>query len=606
VNWWRRIQNSRIAVLLALALVWTVLNALKPVHLDDAYFLNIAHEVGQHPADPYGFQNFWYQWPEPAFWLMCPMVLPYWLALPTQWFWTNPFVMKLFMFPFAFAFIWSVDALLRRFVARHVTLLLVVIVFSPAFFPSLNTMLDVPAMGLALLGLEWFMRSVERRSIALSLLAGVIVGLAMQTKYSVLAMPLVMLCYGVLHRRWGLAITACIAAGAVFWGWEAWLWHKYGESHFLSQFLMDDAFSYQPKGKTLIRLPAYVAGGLPILLFLAAAVLRFSRQLMLLLLLGFPICYLFLIDETGSRLVFTLATVLVLLAIGLLIARHKVPTFLTLWLAIEIGFTLASATFAAERRVMGIVIIATLMLAKFCFEGDAPHVPPQVLRWSAAVSIGLGLVVYATDLDEAFAWRNAMHEAVKLVREDHPNGRIYYSGHWGLDYYGPRAGATQLVPDNTVIHPGDSLLVFMGAWQPSYITLMSAFDARAIPVRFQLPWTLTESFYGGDAPIAWHKGDAQVRILLCLQEIVLPSTYADGPIIEIVERRGKYTPDAALPALMEAMRLSSGEQLLRARRALERVGPRGLRFALEHGDPSTRAWASERLRSLSSGPAPKS
>ena len=63
-----------------LALVYTLLNAVKPLHIDDGAYVCYAHQDAAHPLDPYGFIMFWWNAPEPANHVLAPPVLPYWWA----------------------------------------------------------------------------------------------------------------------------------------------------------------------------------------------------------------------------------------------------------------------------------------------------------------------------------------------------------------------------------------------------------------------------------------------------------------------------------------------------------------------------------------------
>jgi hypothetical protein len=73
---------------LGLAIILTLANAAKPVLIDDTAYLSYAQRIAAHPTDPYGFTMFWYTVPEPAFEVLCPPVLPYWLALGVRLFGT--------------------------------------------------------------------------------------------------------------------------------------------------------------------------------------------------------------------------------------------------------------------------------------------------------------------------------------------------------------------------------------------------------------------------------------------------------------------------------------------------------------------------------------
>jgi hypothetical protein len=585
-------------MILLIAAAWTVLNAIKPVHVDDDYFMSVARHIAHHPTDPFGFVSFWYEWPEPGFWVVCPMVLPYWLALPAALFWDTPFIIKMWMLPFAIAFVWSVHALLKRFVGRHVMLLLVVIVASPAFLPSINVMIDIPALGLALLALEVFIRSTEKQSIGQTLLAGLLAGLAMQTKYSVFALPIALLVYGFLFRKVPQALLACLVASAIFWGWEGLLFLKYGQSHFIAQIMLHDPISTNSKLQTWARLPGYLSGAMPMLIFLSIVLLRWRPIVFLSALLLLPLGYFGLTLPIMSRVLFVVLTILIFAAIGVVLwnrSNDRVTWFLAAWMMLEIASSLASSPFAGERRVFGIVIACTLLVCRLCFFGREPQLSPKLLRWAAAVSIAIALVAYLADVDEAIAWRDAVYAAVAHIRRESPNATIWYDGHWGVDYYGPKLGAKPVIPDNTVVRQGDWLLMFIGMHRQAILPAPNKFEGSILPAVFLLPWSLTSSYYGGDTPMAWREGDHCVWLMQATDDAPIQSTYANGEVIEVAEGMRHYFPDAALPALIGALKVIAPDQVPRGLAAIEAVGARAEIFALGHGESDTRAWAARKL-----------
>src|SRR5262245_7471549 len=90
------------ALLSALAL--TVANAFKPIVIDDPVYVAYARQIAAHPTDPYGFEFYWYDAPEPAMRIgTVPAVLPYWLAGAMAFAGDAPFVWKLCLLPFALA-----------------------------------------------------------------------------------------------------------------------------------------------------------------------------------------------------------------------------------------------------------------------------------------------------------------------------------------------------------------------------------------------------------------------------------------------------------------------------------------------------------------------
>ena len=262
----KRAAATRRGSLLLLAVLFTLLNAFKPLHVDDAAYYYYARQAATDPLDPYGFAIFWYDQPEPANEVLAPPVLPYWWSLAlrvTQ----EPVLWKLWLFPFSLCLVVALHGLFRRFCGRLALLLTWLTVLSPALLPGFNLMLDVPALALGLGSLLLFIRGVDgtppptpspkrrggagKRGSCLSApplrfgegvggwgccasaLAGVMAGLAMQTKYTALLAPAAMFLYALSHGRlrwWPLALLPALA---LFAAWEAFVAHRYGQSHFL-------------------------------------------------------------------------------------------------------------------------------------------------------------------------------------------------------------------------------------------------------------------------------------------------------------------------------------------------------------------------------------
>ena len=165
------------------------------------------------------------------------MVVPYWLALGASLFGQNLILLKLWLFPLCLIFTLAMSSLLRRFAPGFVKPLLAATVFSPAVLPSLNVMLDVPALALGLAAVALFCKAVdsEKTRWRLVFLSGIVAGLAAQTKYTGATAAAAILLFGVVSRRWKAGIIAVAIAVSLFAGWEAYLASVYGRSHFLEQ-----------------------------------------------------------------------------------------------------------------------------------------------------------------------------------------------------------------------------------------------------------------------------------------------------------------------------------------------------------------------------------
>ena len=130
---------------LGAAVFITLLNSLKPLHIDDTAYYYFAAHIAQDPLHPYNFEIFWGQSSQPAMDVLAPPVLPYWWAVAIRLFGRQPWVWKLWLFPFCLILTTSLQAIFRRFAHGLETILLWLTAFSPALLPGINLMLDVPA-----------------------------------------------------------------------------------------------------------------------------------------------------------------------------------------------------------------------------------------------------------------------------------------------------------------------------------------------------------------------------------------------------------------------------------------------------------------------------
>ena len=146
-------------------------------------YLSYGAEFVRHPLDPYAFR-FGSPYIMPANNTLVPPVLPYWLGTGTLLFGDHPALLKFWLLPLGLALAWAVDSLAARVAPSLRVPLIWLCVLSPTTLPGFNFMLDVPALALGLTVLAIAMRSVEQNSWGLTLLAGLVAALAIQTKYT--------------------------------------------------------------------------------------------------------------------------------------------------------------------------------------------------------------------------------------------------------------------------------------------------------------------------------------------------------------------------------------------------------------------------------------
>jgi serine/threonine-protein kinase len=532
--------------LIGLALVYTLLNAVKPLHIDDTAYYHYAKHIAEHPLDPYGFDVFWYQHPLPANQVLAPPVLPYWWAAAIRLFGERPFMWKLWLFPFALVFVGSLYALGRRF-ARGLELPLVAMtVLSPAFLPALNLMLDVPALALSLGAIALFLHAADRGSLIEAAVAGLVAGLGMETKYTAFLAPAVILLYAALLRKWGLGLVAALLAGVLFAVCEGLIAYGAGESHFLCNLRQEDGL-LQPKEHLVAPLVAILGGVAPagVLLGLTALGARWRWVLAagVVIVVGYALIALVPASQavlwrdasgnerlTVNNLVFGTLGLIASLTTAAVVARltavllrrdsdpdpgpgldwgaRRETWFLILWLALELAGYFALSPFPAVRRVMGVVVVGTLLTGRLAAPTCRPGQRRRLVYGAFAASALLGLGYYAVDLRDAFAEKEAAEQAAAWVRGRDPDAIAWYVGHWGFQFYAERAGLRPVVPDHSRLKTGDWLIVPDDRLNQQAIRIEPGAVALAAQEQIEdaLPLRTVQCYYGGATPLEHHEG----------------------------------------------------------------------------------------------------
>jgi 4-amino-4-deoxy-L-arabinose transferase-like glycosyltransferase len=527
-------------VVFTLAVAMTVLNAQKPMHMDDTAYYKIARQIASHPLDPYGFRMLWYQHTEPANQILAPPVAPYWLAIAFRLFGEQPMVWKLWQFPFAFILVLSTFRLLERFRAATPGWLTAMVAFSPALLPGFNLMLDVPAMALSLASIVIFLRACDRGSIKGALGAGLVAGLAMQTKYTAIVAPLAILLYGWLSGRRGFGAAALLIAIALFSSWEVFTAIRYGESHLLCNIRQKHTISISPADliwPLVIMLGALAPAG--VLLNLVAV--NVSERRLSICTALFAAMYVavarlaslggsFTADQgyavSGVLFLGSTVAVLAVLAGQRWLKRpdrtfRKLTVFLIGWLVVELLAYFALSPFPAARRLMGIVVVTTILAGRLVQARQT-----SAVRWMPFIALGqviLCAVFVCTDYREADAQRSAALYARARLGASAP---IWFTGHWGFEFYAEQAGMHPIVPhvdeyDTSLDRPssirmGDYVLIPDGHIHQQYIAVLPGEleSIGTIQVDDRWPFATVVNYYMGRTPLDSRHGRRLVVTLL--------------------------------------------------------------------------------------------
>jgi hypothetical protein len=550
------------------AVLFCLINACKPAVIDDLAYLWYARQIVQTPAEPFGpppdgFKLIWYDRGQGAFSLLTPMIVPYWLALGLLIIGENLVLLKLWLFPFCLLFTTSVYALLRRFAPGFERPLLALTVFSPAILPSLNLMVDVPALAVGLAAIALFLSGLDDRRTCWGRIvaAGLLAGLAAQTKYTGLTASAVIILAAVLRGRLLAGLAALMLALAVFAGWEAYLAHVYGRSHFLLQLDKQRAALVGQDGAAggigaqlqsaverkigltvpLVGILGGVAAAL-IPLFLLA--LRWRRgwviATMALIALGFVLMALLpesmavfyrnsrqIRDEVSVSTIVVgangiLVVLLLAVTIGYLGFRgwsrlrirfrgNAVSWFLIGWLIIELGSYFVLSPFAAVRRVLGIYVIATLLAGRLMHLTCRAAERRRLLNPIVGFGIALGLLFAWTDYRDAAVEKRALLDSVAWIRgQPDANRPVWFCGHWGFHYYAEHVGLKPIFPGESMIGEGDWIIYPDTLLRPygQLVLLEPEWAEKMIVIEWFDSWPLRTNpeFYDSYQPIRHHEG----------------------------------------------------------------------------------------------------
>jgi hypothetical protein len=483
---------------LLLASIVTAYNAVKPVVIDDTAYLLYARHIAQHPLDPYGFSIFWYTWPEPAFEVLAPPVYLYWLAWGWQLFGDHIVWLKLWTWPWLILLAYSLRSLLRYLAAPTERWMLAVLMFSPVILPSVNLMLDVPAYALGVTALALWFRANRiwggTTTWLLALLTGIFLGLAMQTKYTVLTFLPVLLLGKLPHHRWPRTALAILTAIAIFLVWECFCLARYGNSHFWYHASNQAHSKLWEELQTRVALTGplfgywgYFGAAMGLLtalrLGLPRRVVWWSGGLWVIGAL-FVSCipeHFFLLSGQFSSAVlywqivgccFWIVTGLGIIALGFLPhvdpAAKKLSRFLVLWWCVELAGYYLLTPFGAARRLMGLTIVTHLSVARLFAQPlqneqnrEKSLINRSEIVMYVAISLMSGWTIAAVDWLDAQAERWCVEQASQVLQQHAEQGssRVWFAGHWGFQYYAQRQGWEHIIPGSSHIRSGDFVVL---------------------------------------------------------------------------------------------------------------------------------------------------
>jgi 4-amino-4-deoxy-L-arabinose transferase-like glycosyltransferase len=467
--------------------------ATKAFHIDDPLFLWMAQQIRSEPLDPYGFTVNWYGRNEPASAVIKnPPGMGYVLAAVTAAGGTGEVGLHLALLLPAVGMLLGTFLLARELGADSVLASLAALCNPVFLISATQVMSDVPMVCLWVWALWLWMRGLEDgRSWKLAAAATLAAACAL-TKYFGASLVPLLLIHGWLRRRAAGAWMAWLSIPILLLGlYQLWSAATYGRG------LLFDAAAYATGGRlaadprvvqqALTGL-AFAGGGLSSVLFLSPWL--GSRRVLglggaawvaavLLPLASGGVGSLVLRGAAGIRwgdaaqLGLFVVVGLAWLALAfaeLRSARDAGAVLLAVWLLGTFVFATFVNWTVNGRSVLPMVPAAGLLLARRL---GAPGSSPRRAHLLGALALALVLALLPTWADFRLA-NTARDAAARATASGGGSSIMWFSGHWGFQYYMQGRGALPIQADRAEIDRGELVVT------PSNNTNVFVFPAEAV------------------------------------------------------------------------------------------------------------------------------
>lgn len=467
----------------------------KPFNMDDPLFIWAAQHIQAHPLNPYGFTVNWYGFEQPM-WEVTknPPLASYYLA---AWAglsgWSEPSLHAALLLP-ALAAVLGTHRLATKLCQRPLLAALATL-FTPVFLVSSTmVMCDVLMLAFWVWAMVLWMEGEEKGRPAWLAAAAVLIGLAALTKYFGACLAPLLAVWSLSRRRpfklwlpW-LAIPVAMLVA-----------YQFATHQLYGRGLLSDAGGYVAYAHQLYEVDAFkraamamsfLGGCVAVIVFFAplltpmrwltAGVLGIGLLVFALYRTGWLIqSYVTSFGVPRFALALQLGlwmaagiSVLALGAADLRRRRDAGAWLLNLWLWGTLVFSAFFNWIVTARTLLPLAPAVGILLARRLEAQVGGVRKPIVFLPPLALSATLALAVARAD----FLFAAAVHENVAQISNAYPaaNGRLWFQGHWGFQYYMQFAGARALDTQSPTAAPGDLIAL------PSHNTNLRLFNAEAV------------------------------------------------------------------------------------------------------------------------------
>jgi len=499
--------ERQLGIVLAAVLLPLLLLSDRALNVDEPLFVWLAQQIQREPLDFFGFAVNWYGSEQPMYAVTRnPPLLGYGLALAGSMFgWSERALHLVFTLP-ACAAAAATWWLARRLTREPLAAALLTLA-SPVFLLCANTIMsDTSMLALWLLTLVFWLRGIDSGNDHWLWLAASFAALAVCTKYFAVALVPLLAAHGLLSRlpvrRVALPLLLPLAALGMI---ELAMNGLYGFGAIqqaVAESLHLEGIARATPARQLVEGLAFAGGSVAPALLLApwlwgarvsiagaAAIAAFAALAPASLgWLGLPIAAVDSDAALAAARSYALqlaamsasgVSLLALAAIALRGERDPGRWLLVLWLLGTFVFAaFVNWTNNGRSNLVLAPAAAILIVLRLRARGVSFSRPSLVLASIACALLSLATAVADRD------WSNGVRDAARTLAERHGGDqRLWFHGHWGLQYYLEQAGARAVDWRSDVIEPGDRLIVATNNAEVHHPSLQAAVVIDALETR---------------------------------------------------------------------------------------------------------------------------
>ncbi len=475
-------RTSQILLLVALTAACLLPFAGKAFNMDDPLFIWTAKNIQSHPFDPYGFNIQWYEIEMPMSDVnKNPPLVSYFIALVGSVFgWSEPALHIAFLFP-AIAVIVGTYLIARHYCATPV-LAGVATLFTPVFLVSCTTIMsDVLMLAFWVFAVYSWISGLQKDSNLMLMLSVILAALSALTKYFGITLLPLLLLYSILRRHnVGKAVLFMLLPVAALAAYQWATGELYGRG------LLTDAGSYAIEipsafGKfSFAKLPvglSFTGGCVLAVLFLTHLIWSWKG-----ISVGIVVTAVItiVVVMTGSlndyhirvqgaalwlfalELGIFISGGISLLAVAILDFIHRRDpdsALLFLWFIGTFIFAVFVNWTTAARSILPLAPAAGILMARRTEERKRPgqSISRRQILIPLIAAMAAALAVAWAD----YGFANSTRDAADAIIEKYENKRnhIWFTGHWGFQYYMQLNGARSFDRDRSMPLAADILVV---------------------------------------------------------------------------------------------------------------------------------------------------